>query len=106
MRQAPTALVTEAVAYPGSVQGSGPIFLIKDTGQEALLAARTRLRRFRVDAAEKPFEAGGVSHAAGSWILAEQPGLGAALKEVAESLSLGIAFHRDPGAALACDRAA
>ena len=44
---APLAPVTEAVVVAGRVDGSGPVYLLKDTGQEALLAARFRLRTSR-----------------------------------------------------------
>jgi hypothetical protein len=59
----------------GLVEGRGPIFLIKDTGQECLLAARYRLAKFNVKIAEREFETGGEKFPAGSWILSAQPGL-------------------------------
>ncbi len=75
----------------GTVQGAGPLFLLRDTGQEGLLEARYRLGRFRVDVAEKPFRAGGLDYPAGSWILAGQPGLLDAVVGVARDLGLDFA---------------
>jgi hypothetical protein len=72
----------------GSVVGAGPVFLLKDTGQESLLAARYRLGGFRAEVAERSFRAAGVDFPAGSWILPAQQGLASALRAVAEELSL------------------
>ncbi|HEY7412722.1 MAG TPA: M14 family zinc carboxypeptidase [Vicinamibacteria bacterium] len=91
VRKAALAPVAEDVAYRGSVTGSGPIFLIRDSGQEALLAARARLARFEVQVAEKPFTLAGASYPAGSWVMADQEGLRAALSEVARDLALDVA---------------
>ena len=85
---APLELLTAAPAVAGRVAGSGPVFLLKDTGQEALLAARFRLARFQVAIAEKPFKAGGTDYPAGSWILSPQDGLASALSSVANELGL------------------
>ncbi|HUG54902.1 MAG TPA: M14 family zinc carboxypeptidase [Vicinamibacteria bacterium] len=95
--------VTGPVAYPGALTGRGSVYLVRDTGQEALLAARVRLGDFQVEAAEKPFSAGVTEYPAGSWILADQPGLRPALERVASELGLevravgalpGVARHR------------
>ena len=53
-----TPIRRAAAAAAGRVAGDGPVFLLQDTGQEALLAARLRLARFRVEIAEKPFAVG------------------------------------------------
>jgi hypothetical protein len=90
VRQAATTLVTAPVPYRGSVQGSGPTYLIEDTGQEALLAARVRLARFAVEVAEKPFTSGGKSYPAGSWVLADQSGLADTLAKAAAELGLEV----------------
>lgn len=66
----------------GSVDGSGPAFLLEDTGQEALLAARLRLADFRIEIAERGFSAGRTDYPAGSWILPAQAGLGEDRKSV------------------------
>jgi hypothetical protein len=72
------------------VSGEGAFYLVRDTGQEALLAARVRLGRFKVEAAEKPFSAGGAEYPAGSWVIAAQPDLRAALDGVARDLALEV----------------
>ena len=68
----------------GQVNGDGPVFLLKDTGQEVLLAARARLAAIRVEIAEKAFKMGDVDYPAGSWVLPAQEGLQAALEGVEE----------------------
>jgi hypothetical protein len=82
--------VTAAVALPGRVEGGGPVFLLADTGQDALLEARVRLAGFRIEAAEKPFSTGGRDFPAGSWVIASQPGLAPALGRVAADLGLDL----------------
>ena len=76
------------VQPPGSVRGRGPAYLLADHGQEALLAARARLARFRVEIAAEPFEAGGRRYPRGSWLLAPQEGLAAVLPSAATELAL------------------
>ena len=76
------------MAYKGEVAGDGAFYLLRDTGQEALLAARVRLAKFKVEAAEKSFGSGGQDYPAGSWIIADQPGLRAALDGLAADLAL------------------
>ena len=51
-------------------RAAGPVFLMKDTGQEGLLAARYRLAKFEIEIAEHEFTRGGTKFPAGSWILA------------------------------------
>jgi hypothetical protein len=91
VRQVATAPVTEAVAASGSVAGEGAVYLVRDAGQEALLAARVRLASFAVEAAEKPFRADGVEYPAGSWVIPSQPGLRPRLESVAAELGLDFA---------------
>ena len=50
-------------------------YIMKDTGQESLLAERYRLANIPIEIAEKPFKVGGVEYPAGSWILRDQKGL-------------------------------
>jgi Zinc carboxypeptidase len=88
IRSAAAAPLTSAPSVVGRVSGAGPVFLLKDTGQEALLAARFRLARFRVSIAEKAFKSGAVEYPAGSWILPAQDGLVEALEPVARDLAL------------------
>jgi hypothetical protein len=88
VREVPVDLITSEVSYSGEVSGGGPVYLLRDTGQEALLAARYRLADFRIEVAHEAFQHDGTDHPAGSWILAAQDGLDAALESVAEELAL------------------
>jgi hypothetical protein len=72
----------------GRLSGGGPIYLLKDTGQESLLAARYRLANFEIQIAEKDFEQDGDKIPSGSWIISDQPGLHEAIKSVADELGL------------------
>ena len=77
------------VPHPqGKIAGSGPTFLLKDTGQESFLEARYRLANFSIEIAERSFSAGGIEYPAGTWILAGQPGLTDALRQVSADLAL------------------
>jgi hypothetical protein len=80
----------------GNVTGSGPIYLLKDTGQESLLAARYRLANFDIQIAERDFEEAGAKFPAGSWILPVQPGLHNAILSTAAELALD--FRQVPSA--------
>jgi hypothetical protein len=88
VRAAALAPLTVAPHAVGSVGGLGPVFLLRDSGQEGFLEARYALARFKVSIAEQPFSAGGTEYPAGSWILAPQAGLSAAVQEAASSLGL------------------
>jgi len=70
------------------VTGSGPVYLLPDTGQESLLAARYRLANFEIQIAEREFENNGAKFPAGSWILSGQPGLQDAVQSIASELGL------------------
>jgi hypothetical protein len=72
----------------GNVSGSGPVFLLKDTGQEGLFALRYRLSKFNVEIAEREFRVGEADFPAGSWIVNAQDGLLLALRETAAELGL------------------
>jgi len=72
----------------GEVAGNGPMFIMRDTGQESFLAARYRLSRFRVEMAERAFKFNGTEFPAGSWIFPAQDGLAQALRSVASELGL------------------
>ena len=69
------APVTENVVLRAEAPAAGAYYLLADSGQEALLEARVRLSRFKVEAAEAKFTSDGREYPAGSWILADQPGL-------------------------------
>jgi len=88
IRRAKLALLTGAPRLRGGVQGAGPAYLLKDTGQESLLEARYRLSRFKVDIAERGFTAAGAHYPQGSWIIPAQPGVGAAVGRLAAALDL------------------
>ncbi len=81
-------VTTAAEVSPGTVEGTGDTFLLRDTGQNALLQARLLLGAHQVDAAEVTFEAGGVSYPAGSWIVQ-------APREAVEEIAarLGLSFR-------------
>lgn len=107
VKLAAVTLLNQAPQPEGHVQGAGPVFLLKDTGQEELLAARYRLAPFRIEIAERSFSAGGGEFPAGSWILPAQSGLADALHGVARELGLdftSVASEPDPPRHL--DRAA
>lgn len=82
----------EAAPVPqGTVAGDGPVFILRDTGQEGLLEARYRLARFKVAIAEHAFTVAGSDYPAGSWILAAQAGVAAAVRAAAHDLGLDFA---------------
>ena len=81
-------LLTEPPKPVGAVAGSGPVFLLRDTGQESLFALRYRLAPYRVEIAEQPFRAGRGEYPAGSWIVPPQAGVTSALQTVAAELGL------------------
>ncbi len=90
VRDIETDLVTADVSHSGTVAGGSGFYLIKDTGQEALLAARHRLAEFDVEAAETSFTVDEAEYPAGSWIIADQQGLRPALEGVADSLGIDV----------------
>jgi len=88
VRQVSVLPLSDPVSYPGSVEGDGAFYLVRDSGQEALLAARVRLAKFRIEAAEKAFASGGVDFPAGSWVIPAQPAIRTALDKVASELGV------------------
>jgi len=88
IREAPLTALADSPHPNGNVTGSGNIYLLKDTGQESLLAARYRLQNFDVQIAERPFPAANIEFPAGSWIVASQPGLREAVLSTAAELGL------------------
>jgi hypothetical protein len=84
--------VLTAAPHPrGLVQGSGPVYLLQDTGQEGLFEARYRLAHYTVDIAERSFVLNGTTYPAGSWIVPAQNGVAAELRDVAAQLGLQFA---------------
>ncbi len=88
IRNAALIKLTEAPHVVGHVAGSGPVYLLKDTGQESLLAARYRLATFKIEIAEHEFESAGVKYPAGSWIVPDQVGLRDEISSAAQELGL------------------
>ncbi len=82
------APLTEPPHPAGKVTGNGPIYLLKDTGQENLLAARYRLSEFNVEIADRPFRVGDAEFPAGSWILSAQAKMQDHVKACASELGL------------------
>ena len=82
--QAPLEPVARDLRPGGQVRGEGPVYVLNDAGQEALLALRFKLAKFNVKIAEQPFGA----HPRGSWILPPQPGLREAVTAAASELGV------------------
>jgi hypothetical protein len=88
IRNAALTPLAEAPHVAGHISGTGPVYLLKDTGQESFLAARYRLANFEIQIAERAFDENDVKFPAGSWIIAEQPGLREAIHSAAAELGL------------------
>jgi hypothetical protein len=91
----PADPVLEDPVPSGAVDGDGPVYLLRDTGQTSLLTARVQLGDLSIRAAEKAFSAGGLDYPAGSWVI-EAGGAGrrqarTRLAEVATALGLTFA---------------
>jgi len=86
IREASLSLLTQPPHISGHISGSGSTYLLRDSGQESLLAARYRLANFEIQIAEKEFESAGATYPAGSWILSDQPGLHDAIESTAKEL--------------------
>jgi 8-oxo-dGTP pyrophosphatase MutT (NUDIX family) len=91
VRDAKLAPITEKPQVKGDISGSGPVYVLNDSGQEELLAARYRLAGFRTEIAEQPFTVNGKTYAPGSWIVPAQEGLSDAIRRVAEELGVDFA---------------
>ena len=74
VRSAAIELLAEDATATGRVRGKGPVYLMRDRGQESLLAARFRLADFTVEIAEAPFTQGRVDYPTGSWIITATEG--------------------------------
>jgi len=88
IQNATLTMLTDPPRAVGHVTGSGPVYLLKDSGQESFLAARYRLSNFEIQIAERDFDAGGTKFPAGSWILTPQSGLHDAVASAASELGL------------------
>jgi Zinc carboxypeptidase len=105
IRNAALTRLTEPPQVAGHITGSGSTYLLEDTGQESLLAARYRLANFEIEIAEGEFEIEGKKFPAGSWIMADQSGLRDAIQSATRELGLDfvqiaaapkVAFHKAP----------
>jgi len=94
VRQAPLEALSSDI-LPGGPTGeappASPFYLLKDSGQEGLLAARARLASFAIEIAERAFTAGGTEYPAGSWLIPSQPNIQPALAAVSRELALEFA---------------
>jgi len=88
VRSATLTPLAEQPHPAGDVAGGGPVFLMRDTGQEELLTARYRLAGFNIEVADHAFRAGGIEFPAGSWVLPAQSGLINAVRFTANDLGL------------------
>ncbi len=88
IREAALDPLAPGFAVAGAVEGTGPVYLLKDTGQESLLALRARLAGFKVEIAEKAFKVGDKDYPAGSWIISDQKGLADPLRKASAELAL------------------
>jgi hypothetical protein len=88
IQQIALTALTETPHPAGHISGTGPSYLLKDTGQESLLAARYRLANFAVEIAEKEFTEEGKGFPPGSWIVSGQSGLAGAIQSAATELGL------------------
>jgi len=88
IRDGDVTLLKQPPHATGHVSGTGAVYLLKDTGQEALLALRYRVANVTIHVAEQEFEVAGTKFPAGSWILADQDGLREALQSAASELGL------------------
>lgn len=73
VKSADMELLTADAGASGSVQGSGPVYLLADRGQESLLAARFRLAGASIEIAEQAFSLGKTAFAPGSWLISRGP---------------------------------
>ena len=71
VKDASSKLLTADATASGTVRGEGPIYLLREQGQEALLAARFRLKAFKIEVAEQSFTNGKVDYPPGSWIISD-----------------------------------
>jgi hypothetical protein len=72
----------------GSVTGSGAVYLLRDTGQESLLAARYRLASTDIQVAEHAFTEASNDFPAGSWIVRDVAGVHDTISTTAKDLGL------------------
>jgi hypothetical protein len=96
IRAVPLTALTETPRPEGHVTGTGPVFLMKDTGQEGLLGARYDLAGLEVEIAERAFRSGGTEYPAGSWVLTASDKGAASLRDAAKTWGLDFAGVAGP----------
>ncbi len=69
VKSASSRLLGADITPTGTVRGYGPAYLMRDLGQESLLAARYRLAAFKVELAERAFTVKNVTYPQGSWLI-------------------------------------
>jgi hypothetical protein len=94
VRAVPLTALTETPLPEGHVTGTGPVFVMKDTGQAGLLGARYDLAGFNVEIAERAFRSGGTEYPPGSWVLTASDKVAAALR--AAAMRWGLDFASAP----------
>ncbi|MDZ4730756.1 MAG: M14 family zinc carboxypeptidase [Xanthomonadales bacterium] len=96
VKQLEIRLLENDASVSGIVQGKGPVYLLRDQGQESLLAARFRLSAFKVEIAEQSFTQGEIEYPPGSWMISavaesNAKQLSSTLESVSKELALD--FH-------------
>jgi hypothetical protein len=94
VRDEKLSLLTDPPHATGKIDGVGPNFILKDSGQEGILQARYQLANFNIEIAEHPFTLGTIQYPAGSWIIPAQSDLADALRNT--STQLGLEFVSTP----------
>ncbi|MEZ5499143.1 MAG: M14 family zinc carboxypeptidase [Steroidobacteraceae bacterium] len=88
VRKAESHLLEGGTLVGGTVRGNGPVFILRERGQESLLAARFALAHYPVRIAERSFRMSGEVFPAGSWIVTAGDGQSPAeLRKAVEHVS-------------------
>jgi hypothetical protein len=82
----PMTLIAADLTPKGAISGTGSTILVNHTGDNELVTFRFKLKDVKMLAAEKAFEAGGKSYAAGTFIIPNAPR--AAVEKAAAELGL------------------
>jgi hypothetical protein len=98
VRELQPDLLAEDAGVRGSVTGKGPVYLLRDQGQESLLAARFRLSDYSIRIAQEPFRHGRLEYPAGSWLISA--GEGEQLHSTLEAVSAELALDFQSAPAL------
>ena len=79
--------VEEPGRRAGKVEGDGPVFIVAQRGDDAMISLRYALGETAVEAATEPFKAGGREYPKGTWLIRNlsKDGLDAFRRTIAES---------------------